>query len=120
MSASDRRSAFRAESTSSGPAAASCTRRRSAEACECVMADYYGILRKAVDGFERNDAQARRELYERARRTVLTRQPLLPPDEVERHLEGLHEAAERIEAEFADASASPAPPAPARRIGLAA
>jgi lipoprotein-anchoring transpeptidase ErfK/SrfK len=100
------------------------------------MADYYDILRKAVDGLERNDAEARRALYERARQTVLTRQPLLSQDEVDRHLEGVRDAARRIEAEFADeptlgASAHAqsvdrdAPPVaagamPARRVGLVA
>ena len=101
---------------------------------DAAMADYYDILRKAVDGLERNDAQARLALYERARQTVLTRQPLLPQDEVDRHLEGVRDAARRIEAEFADAPtlrpamhsqpvARDTPPAeagamPARRIGL--
>lgn len=100
------------------------------------MADYYDILRKAVDGLEENDAQARLVLYERARQTVLTRQPLLPQDEVELHLAGVGEAARRIEAQFADdltfrpaAHAQPvareAPPVeagamPVRRIALVA
>jgi lipoprotein-anchoring transpeptidase ErfK/SrfK len=73
------------------------------------MADYYDVLRKAVDALERNDAEARLALYERARQTVLTRQPLLAQDEVDRHLDGVREAAQRIEAEFAD---EPAPPRP--------
>jgi lipoprotein-anchoring transpeptidase ErfK/SrfK len=102
------------------------------------MADYYDILRKAVDGLDGNDAQARRALYERARQTVLTRQPLLPQDEVDRHLEGVRDAERRIEAELANepvqalrpAAHAPAlerraPPVeagamPARRIGLVA
>jgi lipoprotein-anchoring transpeptidase ErfK/SrfK len=102
------------------------------------MAEYYDILRKAVDGLERNDAQARLALYERARQTVMTRQPLLRQDEVDLHLDGVRAAARRIEAEFADepvpslrpaAHAQPvergAPPVaagamPARRIGLVA
>jgi lipoprotein-anchoring transpeptidase ErfK/SrfK len=104
------------------------------------MADYYEILRKAVDGLERNDAAARRALYERARQTILSRQPLLRQDEIDRHLDGVSEAARRIEAEFADKPAGEppltAPPAvhrqpverdlppqaravPARRIGIA-
>jgi lipoprotein-anchoring transpeptidase ErfK/SrfK len=66
------------------------------------MADYYDVLRKAVDGLERNDPESRRAVYERARQTVLTRQPLLPQDEVDRHLDGVREAARRIEAELAD------------------
>ena len=103
------------------------------------MADYYDVLRKAVEGLERNDAAARRALYERARQTVLTRQPLLPQDEMDRHLDGVNAAARRIEAEFADEvirlapdaapravrpqSAAPEPLAPAppvRRVGLVA
>jgi lipoprotein-anchoring transpeptidase ErfK/SrfK len=81
------------------------------------MADYYDVLRKAVDGLERNDAEARRAVCERARQTVLTRQPLLPQDEIDRHLAGVRAAARRIEAEFAEDSA---PRQPARRVGLIA
>jgi lipoprotein-anchoring transpeptidase ErfK/SrfK len=73
------------------------------------MADYYEVLRKAVDGLEPNDAQARRAVYERARQMILTRQPLLRQDEVDRHLEGVRAAAQRIEAEFADEPAAPRP-----------
>jgi lipoprotein-anchoring transpeptidase ErfK/SrfK len=83
------------------------------------MADYYDVLRKAVDGLERNDAQARNSIYERARHTVLTRQPLLPRDEIDRHLHGVAEAARRIEAELAEAPIETAA-VPVRRIGFVA
>ena len=85
------------------------------------MADYYEILRKAVGGLERNDGPARGALYERARQTVLTRQPLLRQDEIDRHLDGVREAARRIEAEFADEPVRPLrhaaapPPQPVER-----
>jgi len=69
------------------------------------MVDYYTILSRAVEGPESNDAAWRRNLYDRAQRTLVremqARRPQPSPAEIARELAALKAAIERIEAERA-------------------
>ena len=67
------------------------------------MADYYPVLARAVSRLAINDAQARREVYERAQTIViaeLRRQDLqISAPEIMRELAALETAIRRVEAE---------------------
>jgi hypothetical protein len=67
------------------------------------MADYYPVLARAVAGLAHNDAQARRDLYARARTVVAEqlrgRTPQSPAREATREQAALETAIRRIEAE---------------------
>ena len=69
------------------------------------MADYYPVLARAVSRLAINDAQARREVYERAQAIVvaeLRRQDLqISAPEIMRELAALETAIRRVEAEIA-------------------
>jgi lipoprotein-anchoring transpeptidase ErfK/SrfK len=84
------------------------------------MADYYPILRKAVDALDRPGRDNRYGVYERARRTIVSRlrgadTPWSDAD-VDAQVAALDDAARRIEQEFNSETASRMPvgePAPA-------
>lgn len=88
------------------------------------MADYFTLLKRAVDGLESNTGMARRAVYERAR-TALVNQlkqidpPLSPSDITKQRLE-LEEAIRKVEADAAQAvfqsAAKPAAPASAEAV----
>ena len=90
------------------------------------MADYYPLLRKAVDALDRPGRDERFEVYERARRTVVNRlrggdSPWSDAD-IEAQIIALDDAVRRIEREFepvpaaaSAAAASAAPLRPSRR-----
>ena len=81
------------------------------------MADYYPLLRKAVDTLDRPGRDARFEVYERARRTVVNRlrggdSPWSDAD-IEAQIIALDDAVRRIEREFEpEPAAAPAAAAP--------
>ncbi len=86
------------------------------------MVDYYAILSRAIDTAEASDRRWRRNLYERARRTLTSemraRRPQPIQAEITRELAALEAAIKRIEAERAhsegvetDPMAWPAEPA---------
>ena len=85
------------------------------------MADYYPLLRKAVDALDRPDRAERFEVYERARRTVVNRlrggDPPWSDADIEAQIIALDDAVRRIEREFepepAAARAAAAAPATA-------
>jgi lipoprotein-anchoring transpeptidase ErfK/SrfK len=85
------------------------------------MVDYYAILSRAIDTAEANDRSWRRNLYDRARRTLMNemraRRPQPIQAELARELAALEAAVNRIEAERArdeeaenDPTALPAEP----------
>jgi len=85
------------------------------------MVDYYAILSRAIDTAEANDRSWRRNLYDRARRTLMNemraRRPQPIQAELARELAALEAAVKRIEAERApsenaenDPTALPAEP----------
>jgi lipoprotein-anchoring transpeptidase ErfK/SrfK len=83
------------------------------------MVDYYAILSRAIDTSEASDRSWRRNLYDRARRTLASemraRRPQPTQAEIARELLALEAAIKRIEAERApesadDDSALPAEP----------
>jgi len=69
------------------------------------MVDYYAILSRAIDTFEANNPSWRRNLYDRARRTLASemraRRPQPSEAAIARELAGLEAAVRRIEAERA-------------------
>lgn len=69
------------------------------------MVDYYAILSRAIDTAEASDRSWRRDLYDRARRTLISemraRRPKPVPAELARELSALEAAIKRIEAERA-------------------
>jgi lipoprotein-anchoring transpeptidase ErfK/SrfK len=69
------------------------------------MVDYYAILSRAIDTAEASDRSWRRNLYDRARRTLMsemrTRRPQPIKAELARELAALEAAIKRIEAERA-------------------
>lgn len=80
-----------------------------------MTADYYPLLRKAIDGLDRPDEDARYQIYERARQALVRQLQTSgrPGHEVEAHVDALQRAVSRIERELADAAAPrAAPPAP--------
>ncbi len=82
------------------------------------MADYYPLLARAVAGLPANTAQARGNVYERARRALLAQlrgvEPPLPEIDIERERSALEVAISRIELDYLDSDdpfAALAPPA---------
>jgi lipoprotein-anchoring transpeptidase ErfK/SrfK len=69
------------------------------------MVDYYAILSRAIDAAQASDRGWRRNLYDRARRTLTsemrTRSPQATEAEIARELAALEAAIKRIEAESA-------------------
>lgn len=86
-----------------------------------MMTDYYRVLRKAIDELENADADARRAVYGRASKMVVSQlrgsDPPMPQAFISMHVEALKTAVLRIEGEFAgEAPAAPPRPAPARPV----
>ena len=82
------------------------------------MADYYPLLRKAVDALDRPDRDERYAVYERARRTVVNRlrgdDPPWSDAEIDAQILALDDAVRRIERELEpEPAAPPAATAPA-------
>lgn len=72
------------------------------------MADYYAILTRAVAALADNTGEARRDVYEKARRALVSQlksfDPPLPPAEITSQRLTLEEAIRKVEAEAARAS----------------
>jgi hypothetical protein len=93
------------------------------------MADYYALLAKAVANLPNPTPEARRSIYERARKALFGQlrslEPAVPEAVIEREARALEEAVARLEVELSlDAPAtrapSPDPPAPDQVIPPAA
>lgn len=69
------------------------------------MADYYPLLARAIGGLPDKSGEARKAVYERARRALLAQlravDPPLPEDDVHREQQALENAIGRLEAEHA-------------------
>lgn len=83
------------------------------------MADYYPLLARAIGGLPDKSAEARKAVFERARRALTAQlravEPPLPEDDIEREQQALESAIRRIEVDHggtAPAPAAPPPPAP--------
>jgi hypothetical protein len=82
------------------------------------MADYYPLLARAVAGLKTSTPDARKAIYERARKALLGQlnamQPPPPDGAIEREAQALDEAVARLEREFSLTAGAPAfapPPA---------
>jgi hypothetical protein len=79
------------------------------------MADYYPLLAKAVAAKAQSNPEARREIYERARKALLGQlraiDPPVPEPDIERENQALDEAINRLEGELAAQQAAAPPPA---------
>ncbi|MDF2618112.1 MAG: hypothetical protein K0S00_771 [Xanthobacteraceae bacterium] len=80
------------------------------------MADYYPLLARAIGGLPDKSAEARKAVYERARRALTAQlravEPPLPEDDIEREQQALESAIRRIESDHGGtAPAAPPPPA---------
>jgi hypothetical protein len=75
------------------------------------MAEYYPLLAKAIAGLPNSTPEARRAVYERARKALLAQlqnlQPPVPEADVARETRALDSAVARIEAELAAPNGSP-------------
>jgi hypothetical protein len=80
------------------------------------MADYYTLLKRAVEGLDVNDAINRQQLYNRAELALLTQlkgvMPALDKEEIDREVVALRRDIERLDREFplpsrADATRKP-------------
>src|SRR5947208_2637644 len=82
------------------------------------MADYYPLISRAVAGLEKNNGEARRTLYERARGALLAQlrgvTPSLNESDITRERLALEESIRKVEAEAARQFVEPSrqPPAP--------
>src|ERR1700751_743255 len=78
------------------------------------MVDYYAILSRAIDTAEASDLSWRRNLYDRARRTLMSemraRRPQPIKAELARELAALEAAIKRIEAERAPSESAESDP----------
>jgi lipoprotein-anchoring transpeptidase ErfK/SrfK len=78
------------------------------------MTDYYSILRKAVADRYRPSEAERHEIYQHARRTVVSQlraaDPPWPDADVDRQVEALDAAIARLESEIEDGDGPPPPP----------
>ncbi len=74
------------------------------------MADYYPLLSRAVGGLSDSSAEARRSIYERARKALVGQlqaiQPPIAEADIARETDALDEAIARIEAELAGKAAA--------------
>jgi hypothetical protein len=83
------------------------------------MADYYPLLAKAVAVKAPSNPEARREIYERARKALLGQlrgiEPAIPDADIERENQALDDAINRLESELGATpeTPTPAPPEPA-------
>ena len=77
------------------------------------MADYYVILKRAVDGLPEGGREKRQAIYDKARKALLSRlqnmDPPLPPDEISKQRMALEEAVRAVERDL-NASATEADP----------
>src|SRR5437879_3818048 len=73
------------------------------------MADYYPLLRKAIDRLDRPSEAARYNVYERARQALVRqlRGVGIADADLDQHLESLDRAVAQIESELANARAEP-------------
>jgi hypothetical protein len=80
------------------------------------MADYYSLIAKAVEGLEKSTGEARRGLYDRARKALLEQlrgvEPALSEPDITRERLALEEAIRKVEAEAARRSRNDPPPLP--------
>lgn len=78
------------------------------------MADYYSVILNAVGKLDPNTVDARRAIYQRARRAMLDRlrgvEPPLPKAVVDAELDEFDQAVERVEAQHGGSVAGGAPP----------
>ena len=74
------------------------------------MADYYGLLARAVQALPRNEKSSRLEIYAKARHALIRQlkaiDPPLPPEEISKQRLSLEEAIRRVEREAAEAAAA--------------
>ena len=74
------------------------------------MADYYGLLARAIQALKRNDKPSRTEIYAKARHVLIRKlkaiNPPLPPEEISKQQLSLEEAIRRVEREAAEAAAA--------------
>lgn len=88
------------------------------------MADFTGVIRRAVDGLANNTPEARQKVYDRARQTIQRQLDAMPNSSssaiFERQLSSVEDAIKQIEAEYAggqpaqgEASTPPASTPPA-------
>ncbi|MBB4303035.1 hypothetical protein GGD81_002073 [Rhodobium orientis] len=92
------------------------------------MADYYAILKRALDALPENTGEARRAVYEKARSALVTQlksvDPPLAPSEITKQRLALEESIRKVESETARAlmgsnrprAEVPKPVAPASRV----
>ncbi|MCW2306211.1 hypothetical protein [Rhodobium gokarnense] len=92
------------------------------------MADYYAILKRALDALPDNTGEARRAVYEKARSALVTQlksvEPPLAPSEITKQRLALEESIRKVESETARAlmgsnrprAEVPKPVAPASKI----
>ena len=87
------------------------------------MADYYPLIARAVSGLEKNTAENRRALYDRARAALVSQlrgvQPALDETDITRERLGLEEAIRKVEAEASKRPRADTPePEPQPRSGV--
>lgn len=80
------------------------------------MADYYPLLARAIGGLPDKSSEARKAVFERARRALTAQlravEPPLPEDDIEREQHALESAIRRIEADHGGTAPAPAAPPP--------
>lgn len=80
------------------------------------MADFTGVIRRAVEGLANNTPEARQKVYDRARQTIQRQLDAMPNSSssaiFERQLSSVEDAIKEIEAQY-EGGAVPAPSAPA-------
>lgn len=80
------------------------------------MADYFPLIKRAVDGLDKNTAENRRTLYDRARAALVAQlrssAPPLNESEITRERLALEDAVRRVEAEATQAARVETPSAP--------
>lgn len=78
------------------------------------MADYYPLIARAISGLPDKSGEARKAVYERARRALLAQlravEPPLSEPDVQREQQALEGSIGRVEAEYAAAGQPSAPP----------
>ena len=88
------------------------------------MADYHSVLQRAIANLPQNTGQARREIYDKARKALVRQlesfDPPLPPSEITAQRLALEEAIRRIEGEVMRRTPAARPAAPAERLPMPA